>query len=427
MRVEISYKFVVGFIFVVASVVLLNLVVPQLQIPVWTHQWITIIGALLVGLIFGWIFSKAFTANFRILTQGAERLSDGDLSRKVRLRKGLFSDETEDLSNSLNLVVDSLRNLVGKIRSSSLNVNELSLSQATTAEEMTATAHEVAGSVEQISRGAETQAEMVERASKVIREMAGQIDLVATSANGLSVSAEETTLSARHGEEMTVTALANLKKVLSQIEENGAMFVSFSEQVQKIGTIVDVITSIAQKTNLLALNATIEAARAGEYGHGFAVVAEEVSKLADSTSVSAGEITRMIEKTREQSKKVQQSMEESIKSIDAGRESVDITDRAFKEIIHKAEAAQIKSVSIRDLTEKQTSGAQEIVAAIEEIARVTEDNAASTEEVSAATEEQTASMEEMTFASQRLSHLADELLTSVSRFNLGVSPEQEQR
>ena len=425
MRVEISYKFVVGFIIVVASVVLLNLLVPQMQIPEWTHQWITIIGALLVGLIFGWIFSKAFTANFKILSEGAERLSDGDLSRNVRLRKGLFSDETEDLSNSLNLVVGSLRNLVGQIRTSSLDVNELSLSQATTAEEMTATAHEVAGSIEQISRGAETQAEMVERASKVILEMAEQIDLVASSAGDLSLSSEETTMSARQGEGMTTTALENMKHVLSQIEANGTMFISFSEQVQKIGTIIDVITGIAQKTNLLALNATIEAARAGEYGHGFAVVAEEISKLADSTSVSAGEITHLIERTREQSLKVQQSMNESVKSIDAGREAVDITDSAFKAIIDKAEAAQVKSVSIRDLTEKQRSGAQMIVAAIEEIARVTEDNAASTEEVSAATEEQTASMEEMTFASQRLSKLADELLVSVSRFNLGVGQEQE--
>ncbi len=425
MRVEISYKFVVGFIIVVASVVMLNLLVPQMQIPEWTHQWITIIGALLVGLIFGWIFSKAFTANFKILSEGAERLSDGDLSRNVRLRKGLFSDETEDLSNSLNLVVGSLRNLVGQIRTCSLDVNELSLSQATTAEEMTATSHEVAGSIEQISRGAETQAEMVERASKVILEMAEQIDLVASSAGDLSLSSEETTMAARQGEGMTTTALENLKHVLSQIEANGTMFISFSEQVQKIGTIIDVITGIAQKTNLLALNATIEAARAGEYGHGFAVVAEEISKLADSTSVSAGEITRLIERTREQSLKVQQSMNESVKSIDAGREAVDITDSAFKAIIDKAEAAQVKSVSIRDLTEKQRSGAQMIVAAIEEIAGVTEDNAASTEEVSAATEEQTASMEEMTFASQRLSKLADELLISVSRFNLGVGQGQE--
>ncbi|MCK4502263.1 MAG: methyl-accepting chemotaxis protein [Desulfuromonadales bacterium] len=426
MRVEISYKFVVGFIFVVASVVLLNLLVPQMNIPEWTHQWISIIGALLVGLIFGWIFSKAFTANFKILTEGAERLSDGDLSRNVRLRKGLFTDETEDLGNSLNLVVASLRNLVGQIRTSSLSVNELSLSQATTAEEMTATAHEVAGAMEQISHGAETQAEMVERASMVIREMAEQIDLVAGSAGSLSQSVEETTTSARHGEEMTTAALENLKQVLGQIKENGAMFDSFSDQVQKIGTITDVITGIAQKTNLLALNATIEAARAGEYGHGFAVVAEEVSKLADSTSISAGEITSLIESTREQSQKVQQSLADSIKAIDAGRQAVDITAGAFNIIIDKAEAAQLKSVTIRDLTEKQSSGTQAIVTAIEEIAKITDNNAAGTEEISAATEEQTASMEEMTFASQRLSNLADELLTSVSRFNLGINLEQDQ-
>ena len=426
MRVEISYKFIIGVILVVASVVLLNLLVPKMQIPEWTHQWITIVGALLVGLIFGWLLSRAFTTNIKILTAGAERLSDGDLSRKVRLRKGMFSDETEDLANSLNLMVDSLRNLVGQIRTSSVNVNESSLALATTAEEMTATSHEVAESIEQISRGAESQAEMVERASRVIREMAEQIELVVASANSLSLSSEETTMSARQGDGMTTTALEKLKQVLSQIEENGAMIVSFSEQVQKIGTIIDVITAIAQKTNLLALNATIEAARAGEYGHGFAVVAEEISKLADSTSASAGEITRLIESTREQSLKVQQSMAESVKSIDAGREAVDITGGAFKAIIDKAEAAQVKSVSIRELTEKQNLGAQAIVNAIEEIARVAEDNAASTEQVSAATEEQSASMEEMTFASQRLSTLADELLISVSRFNLGVNQEQEQ-
>ncbi len=428
MRVEISYKFVIGFIVVVASVVLLNLLVPKMDLPEWTYQWITIVGALLVGLIFGWLFSKKFTLRIRALTTAAERLGDGDLSRKVRLPKSMFSDETEDLANSLNLVVNSLRNLVGQIRSSSVNVNESSLALATTTEEMTATAHEVAGSIEQISQGAETQAEMVERASRVIREMAEQIDLVAGSAGKLLTSSEETTISARQGGEMTVTALENLKQVLGRIEENASLISSFNDQVQKIGTIIDVITSIAQKTNLLALNATIEAARAGEYGHGFAVVAEEVSKLADSTSTSAGEITRLIEGTREQSLKVQNSMAESVKAIDAGREAVDVTGNAFKAIISKAEAAQVKAVSIRDLTEKQSEGAQAIVAAIEEIARVTEDNAASTEEVSAATEEQTASMEEMTFASQRLSKLAEDLLTSVSRFNLGVgqNPEQDQ-
>jgi methyl-accepting chemotaxis protein len=102
-----------------------------------------------------------------------------------------------------------------------------------------------------------------------------------------------------------------------------------------------------------------------------------------------------------------------------------VTGNAFKEIINKAEVAQTKSANIRNLTEQQTTGSQTLVRAIEEIARVTEDNAAATEEVSAATEEQTASMEEMTFASQGLSKLADELLVSVSQFNLGINLEQD--
>ncbi len=419
MRIEISHKFVLGFVVVVGSIVFLDYLVPALGVTENYQQFVTTLGALLVGLIFGWIFSKAFTSNIGVLTSGAERLSRGDLSRKLKLRKGLVSDETEDLAESLNLVVESLRRVVGKIRSTSLMVNESSQGLSASAEEMTATSHEVAGAIEQISRGAETQAEMVERVSRVIREMAESIEMITASSQILSLSAEETTKTAKDGGKLTDTALEKMKHVLSEVEGNSRQMVSFSEHVQKIGLIIDVITGIAQKTNLLALNATIEAARAGEYGHGFAVVAEEISKLADSTSESAGEITRLIDTTREESLRVHHSMLDSVRSIDAGREAIDTTSGAFLAIIEKAEDAQSKANSITQLAEKQNKGSGDIVTAIEEIARVAEDNAAGTEEVSAATEEQSASMEELTYASQKLAQLADELMTSVSRFNLG--------
>lgn len=420
MRIEISHKFVLGFVVVVGSIVFLNYLIPALGfIPEEVQQFVTTLGALLVGLLFGWIFSKAFTSNIGVLTDGAERLSHGDLSRKLKLRKGLVSDETEDLAESLNLVVDSLRGLVGKIRGLSLRVNESSQGLSASAEEMTASSHEVAGAIEQISRGAETQAEMVEKVSGVIREMAESIEKITASSQILSLSSEETTSTAKNGGKLIDTALEKMKHVLTEVEENSRQMVSFSEHVQKVGTIIDVITGIAQKTNLLALNATIEAARAGEYGHGFAVVAEEISKLADSTSESAGEITRLIDTTREESLRVHQSMLDSVRSIDAGREAIDTTSGAFLAIIEKAEDAQAKANSITQLAEKQNQGSGDIVTAIEEIARVAEDNAAGTEEVSAATEEQSAAMEELTFASQKLAQLADELTISVSRFNLG--------
>jgi methyl-accepting chemotaxis protein len=250
--------------------------------------------------------------------------------------------------------------------------------------------------------------------------MAVSIELIAASAKKLSTSASDTARTAQHGGEIARSSMAKMKQVLGAVERNGEQIVSFGVQVQKIGKIVDVITGIAQKTNLLALNATIEAARAGEYGRGFAVVAEEIRKLADSSSASAGEITRLVEAIREESQKVQSSMQESIRAMDNERAALDGTSSAFAEIIQTALATQTKATSIAELSQKQTEGAAGMVAAIDEISRVITDNAAATQEVSATTEEQSAAMEEMARSAQDLSAVAEQLLEAVRRFHLAA-------
>jgi methyl-accepting chemotaxis protein len=420
MRVCISHKFIMGFILVVGSIVLFNLLVPHLGIPEEGRQLFTIACALSIGLLLGWFFSKAFTANIRTITDAAENLSRGDLSNDIVLRPTRLVDETHDLAASLNGVTASLRELVGYIRASSVKVTEAARGLSVTSSQVNSSAHGIGNAIEQISRGAETQSRMVEESSTTTKEIAFSIDLVAASAKKVAASADDTVLTAQKGGENVRATLQLLKQGLDDVDRIGQQMFSFGMQVQKIGKIVEVITNIAQKTNLLALNATIEAARAGEAGRGFAVVAEEISKLADSTGLSAGEITDLVELIRQESRNVQGAMKETMQRIDAGRSAIDSTGDAFGEIVVNALDTQEKAVVISELAQGQTRGAANMVSIIDAISRVVTENAAATEEVSAATDEQSTSMEEMARSAQELTVLAEELLDRVSRFRLDV-------
>lgn len=425
MRIEIAYKFVSGFIIVVGSIVGVGFVVPLLGIAKEWQQLFTTAVAMLTGLILGWFFSKAFTTNIRLLKNAAERLSQGDLSQPIVLPASIFQDETHDLAQSLNSMMKSLEELAGGIQNTSDEVAESALNLTTTSEQMTASAMEVANASEHISDGAETQAQMVERCSQLIKEMAVSTDFIAHSAVQAAGTACNAAQTAQQGGELAQNNMAKMKEVLDEVENNNLQILSFNEKVQKIGTIIEVITNIAQKTNLLALNASIEAVRAGEYGRGFAVVAEEIGKLSDSTGESAGQISRLIENIREENNKIQGSLKETIVKMNLGRNAFDGVNKSFNEIIEAVLESRNKSEMISGLSENQTSLAERIVQTVEEISRVTTDNASATVEVSSAAEEQSVSMQEMAQSAVSLSRTSEELLALVSRFRLSHVVDKE--
>ena len=424
MRVEISYKFIVGFLVVVVSGVIVNLAVPYLQIPPEFQQFFSVACALVVGLIIGSIFSRAFTANIRRLTSAGERISRGDLSDEIQLKESSFPDETSDLANSMNQIQESLRSLVGDIRGIAFKVAGSAQSLSGTSQEVSASSQEVARTVDQISKGAETQAEMVEESNRLFKEVAMSISLVATAANKVVESANQTVETAKSGRELAGASLGSIRQVLAEAESSSQQMLNFIGQLQRISKFVEVINGVAQKTNLLALNATIEAARAGEYGRGFAVVAEEIRKLADSTTISADEITDLVEGIRAEGQLVQSSMGQVIEEMESGREAVDRTNQAFSAITENAEGTRAKANSIAELAEQQITSAERITRAIDEIDKVVSDNAAATEQVSAATQEQSASMEELAQSAQNLSTMSESMLQIVKQFKL-VQDEQE--
>ncbi len=418
MRIEISYKFIIGFLIVVVSGVVVNLVVPHLQIPPEFQQFFSVTCALVVGLIFGSIFSRAFTANIRRLTSAGDQISQGDLSEDIQLKESRFPDETSDLANAMNHIQKSLRNLVGDIRGISFKVAGSAQNLSGTSQEVSASAQEVARTVDQISKGAETQAEMVEESNRLFKEVAISINLVAKAAKNVAESAHQTVETAKSGSEMASVSLGSIRQVLAEAESSSQQMYNFIGQLQRISKFVEVINGVAQKTNLLALNATIEAARAGEYGRGFAVVAEEIRKLADSSTISANEITDLVEGIRAEGQQVQSSMGQVIEEMESSREAVDRTNQAFSAITQKAVGTQTKANSIAELSVQQISSAEQITRAIDEIDKVVSDNAAATEQVSAATQEQSAAMEELAQSALHLSNLSETMLQIVKQFKL---------
>lgn len=418
MRVALGHKFILGVLVVVGSAAFVPGIVERLGYPPELTSVLSYVIAMTLGLILGSIFSRSFTRNITRLTTSAESISKGDLSFEVRLPDSRFPDETKDMAVSINLMVKSLRELVGHIRATSENVSLSARTLSGSAAEINVSAEEVAQSIEQISKGAETQAIMIEKSSKLIREMAISVELVANRAREAAKTAKATSVTAKGGGEFARNSLQNLAVFFDSVEASSRQFLELNMKLQQVGKIADVIAEIARQTNLLALNASIEAARAGEYGKGFAIVADEVRKLADGTSRSASEIVDLISAVKEESRGVHDAIIESSRYIKEGKQNISATASSFEEIIRTVVETERKANTIADLSRMQNEGADKMVQAVDEIARVAEDNAASTEEVAAASEEQSAAMQEMAHAAQALARLADDLLQVVERFRL---------
>jgi len=416
----IGKKLYVGFLLVIFATVVLSGLLSWVLGRFLPQEYIFIITGLLAivaGMVLAFVMSKNLTTEIRSLAMTAGIVAEGDLTRDVPVNT---SDEVGELASAFNLMVGSLREIVREVKTTSDAVTSSAMALSASAEEMNASTEEIASTVEQIAKGAEHQAGLVEQTSKVMREMANSINEIAARAKSAAEAAAEAGYTAQTGGKSAREAMEKMKGVFSIIESAATGVKGFSEKTQQIGTIVDVITKIAQQTHLLALNATIEAARAGEAGRGFAVVAEEVRKLATEAAGSAEKIAEIIKQIQGENSKVVASIEVATREITSGREVLTYTGDALEDIVRVVVEEVKKVQEISALTQQQTQGAQELVKTIDEIAKVAEDNAASTEEASAATTEQTASMEQMAQSAQQLSRLADTLKTLVARFNVGA-------
>lgn len=419
MKISIGNKLILAFLAIVFTVVLINgiaiVALKNIALREWISTPLSAFSALLVGGILTLIISRNITRELRNLVGVARGISNGDLTRNVRVET---EDEVGELADSFNAMVTNLRGIVREVQSVISTVSRSAVELSNSAQEINATTQEIAATVEQVAKGAEQQAALVDRASKVMRDLANSSNEISTRARAAADAASEAGYSAQSGSKVSQEAMEKLKAAFDVMDASARGVKGFSEKVGQVGTIVDVITKISQQTHLLALNATIEAARAGDYGKGFAVVAEEVRKLAAEVGASAEKISEIIKEIWNESSKVLTAMEMASKEVNSGRDLLVSIGKALEGIVLVVIDEVKKVQEISQLTQQQSKSAEAMVATIDEIAKVALDNAASTEETSAATMEQTASMEQMADAAQRLSNLGSQLNERIAKFKV---------
>jgi methyl-accepting chemotaxis protein len=386
----------------------------------YTRLAVGVIGATVWALIIavGGANISALVSHIWItdLAIAARRVAEGDLSVAIERDNG---SQIGDIQESMGKMIGSFRATVARIERAAGELTDAAGAMAVTSDSSGRAIGEVAQAISSISEGASHQVALISETSSVVSQIESAVVEAARTAASAQQESAGTEQLANLGVQHATEIQQAMDVVRDASQEAVEMVRSLDETSADIDEIVKAISGIAGQTNLLALNAAIEAARAGEQGLGFAVVAEEVRRLAEDSQRSAEGIAELIDSIQAQTRQAVEVMSEGMGIVERGYQSVDRNRQYFLDIDGAVRLFLESSNEIAALAQAIAEDAGRVRERIEEVASVAEQSSASTEQVSASTEETSASAQELTAAAQRVTHTAGTLRELAARYSGG--------
>jgi methyl-accepting chemotaxis protein len=306
---------------------------------------------LIIGVALALLITRSITRPLRKLSEATETLAKGDLS--VEHDMPTTNDEIGLLAKSIEAMRQSLRELVGGIKQSTQDV------AAATAQ--------IAGSAENTASGMQQQSSQIELISAAIEELSSSVDEVARKSTDASTAALSSGKTAGEGTKVVEDTIEGMGQINQAVSAGSESVSKLGERGEQIGEVIAVINDIADQTNLLALNAAIEAARAGEHGRGFAVVADEVRKLADRTTKATEEVTVSITAIQNDTEQAVKKMAEGTERVQRGVELATEAGTSLSTIRTSAQELEQMVSSIAAAAEEQAAASNDISRNVQEI------------------------------------------------------------
>ncbi|MCL6471999.1 MAG: hypothetical protein K6T91_04225 [Firmicutes bacterium] len=359
----------------------------------------------------------------------------GEMSRSL----ALSSQELLNNANEISQATSQITTTIGQVAAGAGE-------QSRNASEVESLVGQISNIINQVAVGAQTQATSVADTAASVNQLIESINKVSESSHMVAEVVDSTSTTAERGKSAVGETVTGMQRIKDTVLDSANKIQTLGEKSKQIGEIIEVIDDIAEQTNLLALNAAIEAARAGEHGKGFAVVADEVRKLAERSARATGEIAELIKGIQDETMQAVEAMQRGTSEVEAGSELAHHAGTAIEEMMASIRQVIMQIASVSESAEQMAFASNQVSQAIDQIAAISQENsasaeevasstgslvnavssiaasaeesAASAEEVSATSEEQAASVQEIAAKVQTLASMSDELDKMVASFKL---------
>ena len=364
------------------------------------------------------IIVSKLTKGLKTSISALNEVAQGNLTVSVSEKDKKRKDEIGDIGRATAGLIDGLVGIVGAIRTQSASLNEASIVLSQTAEETASVVEQVEKAVQDIASGATSQADETQQATSNVIVMGNMIEETNEEAKQLNERAQDMLNKGKQANAI----LDSLKGISVQSGESlEAVYkqtMTTNDSAIKIKEAIDLITAIAEETNLLSLNASIEAARAGDAGRGFAVVATQIQKLAEQSNESALTIDQIINELLNDSAQAVEIMKELKEIIEKQNEHVAETGAIFAEVMDGIDSSIVGVGNIREKSAELDGARTGVVDIVQNLSAIAEENAASTEETSASTAEVASIVGEVADSAKQLSQIAEHLENEISVFRV---------